>query len=158
MNPFQEAEKIYREFLKKNKMFYTKERETLLSCLYEQEHHFSADDLMFSIQKDGKKVSRATLYRNLAHLVEAGVLSEAPDFGHGHSHYEVLIGKEPHLHLISSQTEQIKEVYHSNLVKLLEKIAEEEGFEMSRYKLQIFGHFKEGSKAKSKAKKGNKKA
>src|SRR3954466_6288425 len=84
-----EARGIYSEFLKKNKMFFTKERAQLLDFIFDQKGHFSADELMFEMQKQRAaaagdvKVSRATLYRSLSQMVDAGILSES-DFGHGH--------------------------------------------------------------------------
>src|SRR5690606_32944450 len=94
------ARNRYAEFLKRNKMFLTKERTALLEFIFAQEGHFSADELLYEMQRTGLKASRATLYRTLSQLVEAGVLSES-DFGHGHTHYEINLGDRPHAHLVS---------------------------------------------------------
>ena len=65
------ARGLYTDYLKKNKMFFTKERAQLLEFIFAQKGHFSADELMFEMQKEEIKVSRATLYRSLSQLVDA---------------------------------------------------------------------------------------
>ncbi len=128
----------YSDFLKKNKMFFTKERKQLLDFIFNQKGHFSADELMFEIQKGSVKVSRATLYRSLSQMVEAGILAES-DFGHGHTHYEITLGGKPHVHLICTDSGDIREVYSQKLEDVLTELAAREGFRIKRYKIQLFG-------------------
>jgi Fur family ferric uptake transcriptional regulator len=144
-----EAREIYSEFLKKNKMFFTKERTQLLDFIFEQKGHFSADELMFEMQKADVKVSRATLYRSLSQMVEAGILSES-DFGHGHTHYEVAIGTKPHVHLICTDSGDVREVHSQKLEDALNDLARKEGFKIKRYKIQVFGLSKSSRKESSK--------
>lgn len=133
-----EAHGLYSDFLKKNKMFFTKERTRLLDFILGQEGHFSADELLFAMQKVDLKVSRATLYRSLSQLVEAGILSES-DFGHGHTHYEIALGSKPHVHLICTDSGDVREVYSQKLEDALNDLARKEGFKIKRYKIQVFG-------------------
>ena len=144
-----EARDLYAEFLKKNKMFFTKERAQLLDFIFEQQGHFSADELMFEMQKSNVKVSRATLYRSLSQMVEAGILSES-DFGHGHTHYEIAIGSKPHVHLICTDSGDVKEVHSQRLEDALNDLARKEGFKIKRYKIQVFGVSKASRKEASK--------
>lgn len=144
-----EAREAYADYLKKNKMFFTKERTHLLDFIFEQKGHFSADELMFEVQKSGIKVSRATLYRSLNQLVEAGILSES-DFGHGHTHYEVAIGSKPHVHLICTDSGDVREVFSQKLEDALNDLARKEGFKIKRYKIQVFGISKTSRKQAAK--------
>ncbi len=139
---------LYTEFLKKNKMFFTKERSLLLNFIFEQKGHFSADELLFEIQKSDKKVSRATVYRSLSQMVNAGILSES-DFGHGHTHYEVTVGAKPHVHLVCTETGDVNEVYSQKLEDALQELVKKEGFKIKRYKIQIFGVSKASRKEAS---------
>jgi Fur family ferric uptake transcriptional regulator len=132
------ARGLYTDYLKKNKMFFTKERAQLLDFIFAQKGHFSADELMFEMQKEEVKVSRATLYRSLNQLVDAGILSES-DFGHGHTHYEVTLGSKPHVHLICTDTGDVKEVQSQKLEDALNELAKREGFRIKRFKIQVFG-------------------
>ena len=133
-----EARIVYAEYLKKNKMFFTKERTQLLDFIFDQEGHFSVDELIFEMQKRNVKVSRATLYRSLNQMVDAGILSES-DFGHGHTHYEIDLGSKPHVHLICSVSGDVREVHSQKLETALEELAKKEGFKVKRYKIQLFG-------------------
>ena len=63
--PLSSAPSLYAEFLKRNRMFLTQERSTLLKFILSRRGHFSADELLFGMQGAGIKVSRATLYRAL---------------------------------------------------------------------------------------------
>lgn len=144
-----EAREVYSDFLKKNKMFFTKERTKLLDFIFEQQGHFSADELMFEVQKADIKVSRATLYRSLNQMVDAGILSES-DFGHGHTHYEVAIGSKPHVHLICTDSGDVREVFSQKLEDALNDLARKEGFKIKRYKIQVFGISKTSRKQAAK--------
>ncbi|MBW8889678.1 MAG: transcriptional repressor [Fibrobacteres bacterium] len=145
-----EAHGLYSDFLKKNKMFFTKERTRLLDFILGQEGHFSADELLFGMQKADLKVSRATLYRSLSQLVEAGILSES-DFGHGHTHYEIALGSKPHVHLICTDSGDVREVYSQKLEDALNDLARKEGFKIKRYKIQVFGVSKASRKDSAKS-------
>jgi Fur family transcriptional regulator, ferric uptake regulator len=133
-----EARELYSDFLKKNQMFFTNGRVQLLDFIFDQEGHFSADELMFELQKKSLKVSRATLYRSLSQMVESGILSES-DFGHGHTHYEIALGGKPHVHLICEDSGDVREVNSQKLEDLLNELARKEGFKIKRYKIQLFG-------------------
>ncbi len=137
---FATAQVRYSEFLKRNKMFLTKERTALLAFIFEQKGHFSADELLFEMQRTGLKASRATLYRTLSQLVEAGVLSES-DFGHGHTHYEVDMGDRPHAHLVSLESDDVREVTSAKLEAAIVELMRKEGFTPKRFNLQVFGAF-----------------
>ncbi len=141
---------LYSEFLKKRKMFFTKERSELLHFIFEQKGHFSADELLFELQKSQKKVSRATLYRSLSQLVEANILSVS-DFGHGHTHYELALGAKPHVHLICSRTGEVREVHSPKLEAALADLAKKEGFSIRQYNIQIFGESKKWKKPEPKS-------
>ncbi len=119
-------------------MFFTKERTDLLHFIFDQKGHFSADELVFEMKKENIKVSRATLYRSLNQLVDAGILSES-DFGHGHTHYEITLGTKPHVHLICTDTGDVREVQSRKLELALNDLAKKEGFKIKRFKIQLFG-------------------
>lgn len=134
------AQARYAEYLKRNKMFLTKERTALLEFIFSQKGHFSADELLYEMQRTGLKASRATLYRTLSQLVEAGVLSES-DFGHGHTHYEVDLDDKPHAHFVSLESDDVREVTSAKLEAALAELMRKEGFTAKRFNLQVFGAF-----------------
>lgn len=133
----EEAQRRYGDFLDRNKMFFTKERVLIVEAVFLMEGHFSADELLFEMQKRGMRVSRATLYRSLSQLVDCGVLVEA-DFGHGHTHYE-LLGSEPHEHLVCQTCGKVVEVVSSEINTAIANLAKEQGFRLVSHRTYIAG-------------------
>lgn len=144
---FEEAERKYKSFLSERRMFYTRERALIFRVVFARRDHFSVDDLMFHMQNEGLKVSRATLYRSLANLAEADILVEA-DFGHGHIHYERAGSKAQHEHLVCSGCGRVVEVRSPELTEAIQKIVASEGFDLISHRLQISGKCKECREAK----------
>ena len=134
------AQARYAEYLKRGKMFLTTERRSLLEFIFTQKGHFSADELLYEMQRASLKASRATLYRTLSQLVEANVLSES-DFGHGHTHYEIDLGDRPHAHLVSLESDDVREVTSEKLEAAIAELMRKEGFTPRRFNLQVFGSF-----------------
>jgi len=135
---YEEAEKKFRDYLRRHEMFFTKERALILQAVYQAEDHFSADELVFQMQKQGLKVSRATLYRALGHMNEAGILNEA-DFGHGHTHYEPPRQGEPHEHITCEKCGAVLEIAMPELEKLLQKATLKSGYVLRSHHLRMTG-------------------
>lgn len=134
----EEAEAKFRAYLQAHDMFFTKERRTILEAVFAAEDHFSADDMVFTMQQQGLKVSRATLYRALSHMHEAGILEQA-DFGHGHTHYEPPRKGRPHEHIACEKCGKVVEIPIPELQALLEKAASKAGYTQWRHQLRLTG-------------------
>lgn len=128
----------FRDYLSSHGMLFTQERNRILQAIYSREDHFSADDMLFHMHEQGLKVSRATLYRNLKQMTQAGLLVEA-DFGHGHIHYERAIGVTPHEHLVCQLCETVSEVSSPQVAQAVQQIVQGQGFTLNHYQLKIFG-------------------
>src|SRR5437899_822327 len=59
--------------------------------------HFTAEELTKVCSGKKPKVSRATVYRSLRELLEAGVVRETA-FGDKHHHFEHVYDEKPHHH------------------------------------------------------------
>ncbi|MDP7692947.1 MAG: transcriptional repressor, partial [Vicinamibacterales bacterium] len=55
-------------------------RELIVSVFLRQDGHLSADDLVDLMRQEDQKISRATVYRALQWMVEAGIARKV-DFG-----------------------------------------------------------------------------
>ncbi|MBO7131624.1 MAG: transcriptional repressor [Fibrobacterales bacterium] len=128
----------YRLYLAAHKMFFTRERALILEAALQQSSHFSVDELLFDMHQQGMRVSRATLYRSLAQLAEAGILSGS-DFGHGHMHYEAAIGAEAHEHLVCTSCGAVQEVRSEAFENAVKEITGANGFSETSRKTEIFG-------------------
>lgn len=134
---FSEAEERYRNYLKQHKLLVTQERLGLLRVIFAQQGHFSADELLQSIQCQGMDISRATLYRNLKQLVEAQILHEA-DFGHGHLHFEIA-SVITHGHLLCECCGKVLEFQSNLLEQVMEKVAQNAHFHLHSHQFKGIG-------------------
>ncbi len=66
----------FREFLEIRGEKLTERRRLLVEHIFNTHKHFDADELVRDLHEAGHRVSRATVYRTLRLLVEAGLLRE----------------------------------------------------------------------------------
>ena len=59
--------------------------------------HFAAEEIVKICRQKHTNVSRATIYRALRELLEAGIIRETA-FGEKHQHFEHLYDEKPHHH------------------------------------------------------------
>ena len=57
-------------------------RDLIVNVFLRQEGHLSADDLVDLIKREDHRISRATVYRTLQWMVDAGIARKV-DFGEG---------------------------------------------------------------------------
>ena len=83
-------------------------REQILNVFLRQEGHLSADDLFDLIRRDDQRISRATVYRTLQWMVDAGIARKV-DFGEGRFRFEHSYRHPRHFHLICKSCNQSSE-------------------------------------------------
>src|SRR5438876_2525275 len=97
-------------------------RDRILSIFLQQEGHLSADDLFDLVRREAPGIGRATVYRTLQWMVEAGIARKV-DFGEGRSRFEPSFGHPRHFHLICSQCHRSSEFLSSDIEALVEEIS-----------------------------------
>ena len=97
----------------------TRERRTILAHAFEHFGHFEAGELFGSLRRHGHSVSRATVYRTLAHLVRAGLLRRH-DLGDRRTLYEPVVGREHHEHMVCVSCGRILEFVEEEIERLQE--------------------------------------
>ena len=72
----QSPEDKFREYLasRSARQRFTDQQRDMVRFIFSQHHHFDADQLIDDMKGAGFRVSRATVYRTLAKLVDAGLL------------------------------------------------------------------------------------
>ncbi|API51343.1 transcriptional repressor [Rhizobium leguminosarum] len=108
-------------------------REILQALLAEPDHP-DVDSLRERLRARGRRVCMATVYRNLGHLIAAGVVAEQ-HFGPGKARYEVAT---PHDHLIDISTGKIIEFSEPRLNALEDEIAAQMGYRILRRRLEFY--------------------
>lgn len=133
-----EEEKKFRSFLKENNLKTTPERMAVLKEVLLSDGHFDADQLFESAQKYSRRVSRATIYRVLPLLVEAGFVAETL-LSQGRVSYERIYGSQRHDHMICEDCQQVIEFRSELLEELVEDICSSRGFVENEHRLSVRG-------------------
>ncbi len=132
------AEKFFVQYLRDNNLKVTKERLMLLEELFNSSGHLDADSLLFQLRNQGKRVSRATIYRTLDLLVQCG-LARKSRLGREHYVYERVTPGKRHDHMVCTGCGRIIEFYDADLDERQREVCLEHNFRPSFSSLQIQG-------------------
>jgi Fur family ferric uptake transcriptional regulator len=113
-------------------------REQIVNVFLRQEGHLSADDLVDLIRKDDHRISRATVYRTLQWMVDAGIARKV-DFGEGRFRFEHSYRQPRHFHLICKTCHRSFEFLSSDIEGLVEEVAAARNFMAAQSVVQIYG-------------------
>src|SRR6476620_389497 len=113
-------------------------REQIVNVFLRQEGHLSADDLVDLIRREDHRISRATVYRTLQWMVDAGIARKV-DFGEGRFRFEHSYRQPRHFHLICKSCSRSSEFLSSDIEGLIEEISAARGFSASQSVVQIYG-------------------
>ena len=132
-----------KRILKDKGLKFTSQRELILKTLYENDGHFSPEDIYMIIQRENPdiKIGIATIYRTLALLEEEG-LADSLSIDNGGKRYELGL-KKHHDHFICTECGKITEFYDDVIEKRQEEVAKEHGFKMKSHSMKIVGICKE---------------
>lgn len=129
---------VFRRFLKKQGLKFTPERALVLDAVLAQGGVFEADDVDGHLRSHGHRVGKATIYRTLRHLQDAGIIAEVL-IGGKQAHYRLTFGQPPRGHLVCIETGRIVEFDAPELERLRDRICREHGFESVSVQVVIHG-------------------
>ncbi len=136
--PKMEPQSAYVERLRPPGGRRSSKRELIVNVFLRQQGHLSADDLVALMRSEDQRISRATVYRTLRWMVEAGIARKV-DFGEGRFRFEHSYRHPRHFHLICKSCNRSYEFLSSDIESLLEEIADERGFSAGKSVVQIYG-------------------
>ena len=113
-------------------------RDFIVNAFLRQEGHLSADDLVDLIRKEDRGISRATVYRTLQWMMDAGIARKV-DFGEGRFRFEHSYRHPRHFHLICKTCNQSFEFLSSDIEALIEEVAAARKFAGKQSVVQIYG-------------------
>jgi Fur family transcriptional regulator, ferric uptake regulator len=143
--PYEPVCAVFRRYLHQAKLKFTPERAMILDAVLRKEGLFEPEGLIDYLKSLGHRVSRATVYRTLSHLQDAGILKQV-FFDNKQSYYEVIAGRQTHDYLICVATGRVIEFSSDKLRLLRDEICRQHGFEPLSHRFQIFGISPEGKK------------
>src|SRR5438477_7822359 len=136
--PYEPVCAMFRRYLHEQKLKFTPERAMMLDAVLRKTGLFDPETLVADLKQLGRRVSRATVYRTLNHLQDAGILKQV-FFDNKQSYYEVIAGRQTHDHLICVETGRVIEFSSDKLRALRDEICREHGFEPLSHQFHIFG-------------------
>lgn len=113
-------------------------RDLIVQVFLRQEGHLSAEELADLIRAADKRISRATVYRTLQWMVDAGIAGRV-DFGGGKFRFERAYRHPRHFHFICKTCHQSFEFLSSDIEALIEEVAAAREFAPRQSMLQVYG-------------------
>jgi len=116
----------------------TSERRAIVRAVIACQGHFEIDGLIRASRKEGISASRATVYRAVPLLIEAGLVQPTVLSGKQHR-YETVFDHEHHDHLICQVCEKVVEFQFEAFEILQRELAAKHGFELIEHYHELIG-------------------
>src|SRR5881394_2137805 len=135
----QSPEDKFREYLasRPRAQRYTDQQRDMVRYIFNQHNHFDADRLIEDMKAAGLGVSRATIYRTLNKLVDAGLLRRI-DIG-PRMVYEHDYGYPQHEHMVCQECGTMIEFQAPAIGHVLQEICKQHGFQSTGHTFVIRG-------------------
>ena len=137
-----EKEAAFAEFIQREGLKTTRQRNTIISVFFRLWGHISVEELLNEVKKVNPRIGYATVYRTLHLLVKSNLVEERR-FGDGLARYEGHSDVEHHDHMICLECGEISEFFNPRLETLQKKLAEENNFQIYRHRLELYGACKD---------------
>lgn len=132
----------FREFLKHKGLRLTHERESILRQVFATKgEHFDPEELHIALRQKEVNVSRASVYRTIPLLIEAGIIEEVERVDK-HAHYELTYGREHHDHMLCLGCGKVIEFMSEEMEALQDRLCNEHSFTGDTHTLEIKGYCK----------------
>lgn len=128
---------VFRRFLRSKQLKYTPERADILNAIIERDDVFEAEELLLDMRQRGARVSKATIYRTIKLLLDAGIITQAL-FDSKQAHYRLIYGKAPRDYMVCMKTGRLVEFASRELIELRNRICRELGWEPVGHRFQIY--------------------
>ena len=135
----QTPENKFREYLntRARPQRFTEQQRDLIRHIFAHHEHFDVDQLCAEVQQTGLRISRATVYRTLTKLVDAGLLRSITVGSR--IVYEHDYGYPQHEHLVCEKCKKMFEFQSESILTALRDVCAERGFQMNGHTLIVKG-------------------
>ncbi len=134
----QEHENIFEAFLAEKGLKFTLPRKLILDTVFGLHEHFDAEQLYDLIHRVSKEVSRATVYRTLPLLVEAGLIQRSVR-SESRDTFEHIWGHPRHAHWVCKVCGSVHETDMQDAVRILQAKARAQNFSLTEINLTLTG-------------------
>ena len=98
---------------------------------------FEAEELLLDMRQRGHRVSKATIYRTIKLLQDAGIIQQVL-FDAEQAHYQLAYGRRPNDLIIRVDDNQIIAVDIPELIELRDRICRKHGLVPQGHRFQIY--------------------
>jgi Fe2+ or Zn2+ uptake regulation protein len=148
MNSPQQPEVDLRDALEQAGWRFTRQRAAVFDYLRSVDNHPTAEEVYAAVRQQISKISLATVYKALETLVDSQLATKITGGG-GPARYDCR--RDAHYHIRCLKTGQIRDLETPFDPYLLDKLdphlvasLRNQGFEVTDYRLELLGHFREG--------------
>lgn len=140
-------EKDLRRVLEQAGWRYTRQRAAVYDYLKHAHSHPTAEEVYLSVRQKIPNISLATVYKALEALVHCGLVNKLSN-ADGPARYDSHCTSHYHLRCLKTgEVRDLETPFDPNLLRKLDpKLIDslrEQGFEVTDYRLEILGHFKD---------------
>ncbi len=128
---------VFRRHLKSVGQKYTPERAQILDTLARLDDVFEADQLQAALKRDGFRVSKATTYRTIKLLLEAGIIQKV-FMDSEQAHYQLAWGRQPRDLLVRMDTNEIIPIEIPELAALRDRLCRERGLKSKGHRFVVY--------------------
>ena len=136
-SPRDQAHDELADYLARNGLKHTRQREAILDAFLEATGHVTSEDLYERVRAESPEIGAATVYRTLKLFVDAGI-ANAHHFRDGITLYE--IEGRHHDHLICVGCGAIIEFRNEVIEAEQRKVGEKFGYRLTQHRLHLYGY------------------
>ncbi|MFC1522292.1 Fur family transcriptional regulator [Elusimicrobiota bacterium] len=129
---------ILNQYLLKQNLRHSSQRETILRVFLSIEKHVTAEKLYDALKSKHPGIGIATVHRNLKLFSQCGLAREVR-LGDKKTYYEHSCDHTHHDHLICTKCNNTIEFLDPTIEKLQEQAAKKYGFRIEKHSLEIYG-------------------
>lgn len=128
----------YEDYLNSRDLRFSRGRQQVFHLVIKTHGHFTAEEMAKACKVSKPPVSRATVYRTLHEMQEAGII-RATAFGDKHQHFEHLYDEKKHHHAQCVRCHQFIEFPDLDEDKRYHPILEKHGFKIIGHEMHFYG-------------------